>query len=156
MYSDNMEHEVITFQAKVIHHSLCQTTKIGPQREHVGTTSCYYLHLVPEPAFLLVHHLLVMRTCMRTRVYTHLCFVFLFSLTAVSMILLLSTIDCFLNVRKKLLTLQINHRNLIKRQGFSRFSSLYTQELRNASIINIMPCPPTVETTFSDEFRMSI
>ena len=61
-----------------------------------------------------------MRTCMRTRVHTHLCllprgFVFLFSLTAVSVILLLSTIDCFVNVRKNLLTLQINHRNHIKR-----------------------------------------
>ena len=97
-----------------------QNIKIGLQSEHVGTASCPYLHLVPEPAFLLVHHLLVMCTCMRTRVHTHLCslprgFVFLFSLTAVSVILLLSTIDCFANVRKKLLTLQINHRNLIKR-----------------------------------------
>ena len=47
--------------------------KIGPQSEHVGTASCPYLHLVPEPAFLLVHHLPVMRMCMRTGVHTHLC-----------------------------------------------------------------------------------
>ena len=57
---------------------------------------------------------------MSTRVHTHLCllprgFVFLFSLTAVSVILLLSTIDCFVNVRKRLFTLKINHRNLIER-----------------------------------------
>ena len=43
-------------------------------------------------------------------------------------------------------------------QKIPRFSSLYTQDtrrkLRDASIIDIMP--PTIETTFSDEFRMSI
>ena len=44
--------------------------KIGPQSEHVGPYhALIYLHLIPEPAFLLVHHLLVMRT----RVHTHLC-----------------------------------------------------------------------------------
>ena len=82
-----------------------------------------YLHLVPEPALLLVHHLIVMRMCMRARVHTHSCllprgFDFVFSPTAVSVILLLSTIDCVVNVRKELLTLQINHRNLIKRIRF--------------------------------------
>ena len=51
--------------------------KIGPQSEHGGSASSSYLHLKTEPALLLVHRLLVMRTYMRTRVHTHYTFIFI-------------------------------------------------------------------------------